>query len=131
MGDGFDVRGDLGRSGVCVFHHRRVLQNDRRLEGRQSHANRNCVGCDRDGQMVPGANLARASLPQRRRKPRWIQLVATTPRDYGGVVMVRRQQAADRAVRLKLRSPGRGCVLGHGKPLSNSSWPKSHKQSFH
>ena len=33
VGDGFNVRGDLGRSGVCVFHHRCVVQDDRRLAG--------------------------------------------------------------------------------------------------
>jgi len=33
VGDGFDVRGDLGRGRLCVFHHRCVLQDDCWLAG--------------------------------------------------------------------------------------------------
>jgi hypothetical protein len=63
VGDGCDVRAHLDRGGVCVFHHRCVLKEHRRLEGCQSHADRNCVGCDRDGEMVQGATITWFAMP--------------------------------------------------------------------
>ena len=106
VGDRSDVRADVGRCGVRVLHHRRVQSHDRGLAGRVAYAHRDGARRDRDGPLVPRSPSRRPAVSFRCGQSRRIQLVVATPRDRGGVRVVRRQQAADRAVRPRLRSPG-------------------------
>ena len=63
MGYRLDVCANLGGHGLRVFHHRRVLQDDRRLAGCFQHENRDRVGRDRDGQVVQRETSTRFTVP--------------------------------------------------------------------
>jgi putative transposase len=52
-----DVRADVGRVRVRVFHRRRVLADDRRLACRRAHADRHGARRARDGPVVAGTQL--------------------------------------------------------------------------
>ena len=65
MGDRPDVRRNLGRGGLRVLHHRRVLADDRRLARRRAHAHADGPRRDRDGPLEPRAASCRAALPLR------------------------------------------------------------------
>ena len=58
MGHRPHVRRNLGRSGLRVLHHRRVLADDRRLARRRSHAHADGPRRDRDGPLEPGLHHA-------------------------------------------------------------------------
>ena len=56
MGHRSDVRGDVGRRGLCLLHRRRVLADDRRLARRVAHAHADGPRRDRDGPWSRGTH---------------------------------------------------------------------------
>ena len=53
VGQRLDLRGDVGRRGVCVLHRRRVQPADRRLASSGAHAHRHGARRPGDGPRVP------------------------------------------------------------------------------
>ena len=133
VGDGSDVRGDVGRRRVRVLHRRRVLADDRRLARRRAHAHPDGPRRDRDGPLEPRAAPPRAALSQRRRVAVHVHSLRRAARgdrrgpvDRHGRRQLRQRAGRDRERLLQGRAdPRPGPHRARGRPSRRSSSRRS------